>query len=144
MSIFTDGVSIRGLHSYRNFDLTIKERNVGLPGRSLQTVSIPYMDGYYDFSSMDGRPSYTSRTVQYSFDLLADTMQELDALKNKVAAWLLSAVEDEIQDDADPNYHFVGTCKELDWEEDDCCGVLKATFTCQPLRIHNETGEEAV
>lgn len=140
-----DGIAINGKHSYRDFDLYISESIIGLPKRKMITATVPYMNGYYDFSGICGKLYYTERELKYVFDITADNIEELEEIKNKVCNWLESADQSEIYDDSDPDYHFVGSTNEIDWEPDgEECGSLTVTFLCQPLRISNDDGTEVI
>lgn len=137
MSFVTQGITIGGKHSYRDFGVMISEAQIGLPTRVNVTETVPYMDGYYDFSALAGEVTYTDRSLAYTFELSADTQEELVSLKNAMAQWLLPVQQTSIQDDTDPDYHFVGSCSKIEWEESWLEGKLKVTFNCQPFRVPN-------
>lgn len=145
MNCTKNGIRINGKHSYGDFDLYIAERKASHPERKTITATVPYMDGYYDFSSLLGRPCYTQRTLMYAFDLVADDAVALEALKNSVCAWLETADQSEICDDDDPEYHYVGSVSAIEWAPDgENYGLLTVTFICQPYRIRNDDGTEAL
>lgn len=142
------GIELNGKHSYRDFGLYLNTRSVSFPERQSVTSTVPYMSGYYDFSFLYGGPYYGSRELIYTFDLLADTPQELETLKNRVVAWAASAAESRIYDDYDPDYFFVGSSSTAEFAEDEalpeCGGVLTLRFVCQPYRRSRTTGEEVL
>lgn len=142
------GVEINGKHSYRDFDLYLADRSVSLPSRQAVTATVPYMSGYYDFSALYGGPYYDSRTLEYTFDLLADTPEALEELKNGVYTWAASASQSKIYDDDDPEHYFVGSLSSASFSPDqnlpECGGALKLQFTCQPYRCRRDTDEEVL
>ncbi|MGN1156176.1 MAG: phage tail domain-containing protein [Agathobacter sp.] len=140
------GIRINEKHSYEDFGLYISDSEIGLPERNLITATVPFMNGYYDFSSIcGGKPYYKQRKIKYSFDITADDILELETTKNKICAWLETADQSEIYDDADPDYHFIGSLTKIDWKPDgEEYGLLTATFTCQPFRVSNSDKTEVI
>ncbi|MCD8188636.1 MAG: hypothetical protein LUD78_00165 [Clostridiales bacterium] len=148
MSIVEMGVSINGVHSYTDLGLMIREREITTPERQAVRATVPYMNGYYDFSSLNGGPYYGSRTLTYSFDLLADTPQEVEAIRNDVLSWAMTAQESKIYDDDDPNYYFVGSYDSESFDPDDDLpeygGRQTIKFIAQPYRYNRETDEGVI
>lgn len=148
VSLLSMGIEINGKHSWRDFGLSISSRSIGFPERQAVTVTIPYMSGYYDFSSLYGGPYYTSRLLSYTFDLLADGPEELEQMKNSVLQWAETAEQSKILDDIDPDYYFVGSLSSAAFEEDEnvpeCGGELTLNFVCQPFRYRRTTDEEVL
>ena len=142
------GIQINNKHSWTDFGLSLASRSVGFPARQPVTASIPYMSGYYDFSSLYGGPYYGSRSLEYAFDLLADGPIALEALKNSVYQWAESADQSKIYDDDDPDHYFVGSLSSAEFAPDEevpeCGGRLTLVFTCQPYRYNRETDEEVL
>ena len=134
-----DGVTINGKHSYKDFDLCIKRRAFSTPERQSIRETVPFMHGYYDFSTLNGEPSFTERTVSYTFDVIADTVEELENKRRAILDWLMNVNEAVIQDDTIPDYHFVGSYDSCSMDEDDYGDVmeLQVTFVCQPFQIAN-------
>lgn len=148
MSITTMGITINGKHSYTDYGLYLADRNITLPERQPVRVTIPYMSGYYDFSALYGGPYYGSRTLTYTFDLLADTPETVEALVNTLVSWAMTAQESKIYDDYDPGYYFVGSYDSAKFTPDsdlpEYGGTLELTFTAQPYRYSVTTGEGVI
>lgn len=144
--IYREGITINGKHSYNDFGLSIVESTIGLPKRNSIRKTVPFMNGYYDYTSMSGKITYTERPLDYTFGLLADSVQELEALKNAVVAWLEETDQSDIYDDADPGYYYVGTLDGApDWTaENEFYGELSVKFVCQPYRISRTDGTEVI
>ncbi|MCD8396098.1 MAG: phage tail family protein [Lachnospiraceae bacterium] len=138
MSSFTKmGITIGGVHSYDDLGLYLADRSVTQPERKTNFVSIPYMDGYYDFGSTLGA-YYGSRTLTYSFDIMADDEVEVEALRQTIYDWAKTAVESPIYDDADPDYYFIGSFTSESYTANgdlpEFGGQVTLTFTAQPYR----------
>ena len=99
--------------------------------------TVPYMNGSYDFSKLNGELTYEDRIISYTFDITGNDAEEMNAKKHDVSAWLCAVHEEDIQDDDYPNLHFVGSYHESDWEEDDGQGELTIKFICKPYMCAN-------
>ena len=139
----TDGIELNGKHSYRDFGLCIESSVISPPMRKKVTQTVPFMNGYYDFSDIGGKVFYESRTIKYSFEIIEDNIQNLEKEKNKICSWLETASQSEIYDDADPDHHFIGSTDSIDWQPDgENYGLITETFLCQPFRIKEDGTEE--
>ena len=134
---YKDGITINGKHSFDDFGLCIAERNIGIPVKKVIKKTIPYMNGAYDFTMLNGVPAYEERQITYGFDIIGVTVEEMEAEKASVLAWLYLAQEVDIFDDAYPDTHFHGSCNDIDWDEDDSQGHLTVTFNVYPFRLAN-------
>lgn len=133
-----DGISFGEKHSFRDFGLTIASRNIAIPEKRLIKVTIPYMHGAYDYSALNGFPSYDERKITYAFDVIGSTVVEMEQEKAAVMAWLLTAQDVDIFDDAYPDTHFHGSYDSATWDEDDSQGLLTVVFSVYPFRLANE------
>lgn len=134
-----DGIQANGLHSQHDFDLCIKSRKIGLPSKKTIRQTVPFMNGYYDFSALNGSPAWTERRIEYVFDLVADTPQELEDYVETVLDWLCNIHEADIYDDTMPNYHWHGSYESGDPSYDDSglSAELSVEFVCYPFKIAN-------
>lgn len=138
-SEYTAGIAINGSHSYRTFDLHIRSRKIGLPEKKTVFSTVPFMNGFYDFSAIAGEAAWGQREIEYSFDLIADSTVELEAAKAELIAWLASVHEAAIIDDDMPDTHFTGSYVSAEFSDDDSGlgSTLTVTFACQPFRRAN-------
>lgn len=148
MSITTMGITINGKHSYTDFGLYLSDRDITLPEVQAVRATIPYMSGYYDFSALYGGPYYGSRTLTYTFDLLADTPEEVEEQVNALTAWAMTAQESNIYDDYNPDYYFIGSYSSAKFTPDsdlpECGGELELKFVAQPYRYSTASGEGVI
>lgn len=138
-----DGVMINGVHSFRDMDLCIKSRSFPAPTKQSIRETVPFMHGFYDFSSLNGEPAFTERTVSYTFDIIGESVEDFENKRRMVLDWLMNVNEAVIQDDTIPDYHFVGSYESSSLMEDEHgdTGELAVTFVCQPFQIANVAKE---
>lgn len=136
----TDGIRINDLHSYRNFDLCIKSRNIGLPEKKSIRETVPFMNGYYDFSALNGAPAWNERVIEYSFDVLGETPQALENEVSRVLDWLCNVHDTDIYDDTLTRQHWHGSYESSDVSYDDSGeqAEIKVSFVVHPFKIANE------
>lgn len=136
----TDGIRINDLHSYRDFDLCIKSRDISLPEKKSIRETVPFMNGYYDFSALNGAPAWKERTIEYSFDVLGDTPQDLEREIAKVLDWLCHVHEVDIFDDTLTRQHWHGSYDSCDvsYDESGEQAEIRVAFVVHPFKIANE------
>lgn len=132
-----DGITVNGLHSYRDFGLYISKRVIGLPEKKSVRDTVPYMNGYWDFTTLLGPPTWGSRPLSYTFDIVENTIQGMDRARDAVVNWLLNAHETEIHDDSIPDYHFIGSYDDNDMSEDGEAAEFTVKFLCHPFKLAN-------
>lgn len=135
--IYKDGITIGGKHSFDEFGLVIAEREIGAPEKKSIRKTIPFMNGFYDFTKLYGSPSWGARTIKYAFDVIGATVEEMEAERLPVVNWLCNVHDEDIYDDALPNYHFHGSFDSLDVSEDGEKVTLTFSFVCYPFLIKN-------
>ena len=139
----TFGISADGFHSAYDFGIEYATSSIGMPAKKLARESVPFTNGSYDFSKVYGELFYDDRTLAYSFELLADSPEELHGDVARLVSWLSSIHDSEIRDDQIPHYHFVGSCSACDVEYDDDLlkAVVTASFEAYPFRIADGRSE---
>ena len=141
-----DGFKVSGKHNFWDFESCVASSDSGKPEKKFVTATVPYMSGFYDLSKIYGAIAYESRDVSYTFELLGDDMEDLQRQKTNLLDWLGLVHDEPIYDDTQPNYHYVGSFYEADWEEDETgeSGTLTVTFKCQPFLIADRATEESL
>jgi hypothetical protein len=86
---------------------------------------------------LNGVPAYAERQITYGFDITGVTVEDMEAEKASVLAWLYLAQDVDIYDDAYPETHFHGSYTSNSWDEDGCQGHLTVVFDVYPFRIAN-------
>ena len=63
------GITFNGKHSYKDFGLLVKERNIDNPSKIKTKERIPYSNQIFDFSKIYGVQEYEERSISYVFYL---------------------------------------------------------------------------
>ncbi len=126
------GISAGGQHSFTDFGLFINSRNIGLPEKKEIRETVPYMNGFFDFSALSGEVAFGEREISYVFDVAEATIVEMQEVKDNVLHWLLNIQDTEIYDDYIPDYYFHGSSSGSGWTEEAEQGELTAKFIVQP------------
>lgn len=136
--MINNGITINNKHSYNDFDLYVNEKNIGIPEKKSIISTVPFMNGFYDFSNLLGSICFDERIITYTFDLISSDTQSLEEIKTDVLMWLMLVHDTEIYDDDITGYHFKGSYDSYSWSEDLDSGTLEVTFKCYPFKIANE------
>lgn len=148
-----DGIRTGDVHSFSTHGLYIKTRNISLPEKKSIRQTVPFMNGYYDFSALNGAPAWDEREIEYVFDAAEDTPSALDKKVSDVMDWLGNIHDEDIFDDTMPGYHWHGSYESSDisWDESGLKAEISVTFVCHPFKIANyatslsfATGEHSV
>lgn len=136
---FTDGITINGKHSYKDFNLYIAARKFEAPKKKSIRVSVPHSNGFYDFSAINGDATYSERSVSYAFDVLGDDVRDLEHRRSMVYDWLSAATNSRIDDDALENFHLIGSIDDISPDDDETGELTRitASFICYPFKIAN-------
>lgn len=130
-----NGIYYKDKHSYKDYGLTIKEKNISFPTKNKVKETVPYMNGSYDFSNLYGEQTYQERTLKYTFNLIARNKEELNIKKIKVVDWLLNSYKTQLKDDQMKGYYFLAECEDIDLKESSRFAEITATFVAYPFKI---------
>lgn len=130
-----------GKNSLKDFDLYVASKDIPAPVRKEITETVPLMSGEWDFSFHDdGVDEYETLPIKYTFDVIADSKQELNSLKTALIAWLHSRGDQKLYDsDISLNEYYVVYRAQAAWSEEGLQGLLSVEFKCYPLRKADET-----
>ena len=98
-----------------DFGLTIQKDGVDIsqPEENRIEATLPFMNGFYDFSKMAGERTYKQRDITIKFSLSAKDENELYRRKCDVVRWL-SGAKGELRISFLTDYHFVGATAVFD------------------------------
>lgn len=141
--IETSGIRIGILHSFDDFGQCVASRDSGTPSKKMATKTVPFMNGFYDFSKIYGSLAFESREVKYVFDLIGCDSHDLQMQRSELLDWLSAVHNEDIFDDELHGYHFHGSFSEASWTEaeDGESGQLEVTFLCHPFLIADDYTE---
>ena len=133
----TAGIRIHDKHSYGNFGLYLKSRNIGLPEKKSIRQTVPFMNGYYDFSALNGAAAWGERIIEYSFDVTNDSPVELDYFVSFVLDWLGTIHDADIYDDTTYGYHWHGSYDKanIEWDASGLQAEITVSFVVHPFKI---------
>lgn len=133
----TDGIRINGKHSYGDFGLYLKSRNIGFPEKKSIRETVPFMNGYYDFSALNSAPAWDERIIEYSFDVTNDNPVELDNFVSYVLDWLGNVQDADIYDDTVYGYHWHGSYDKanLTWDDSGLQVEISVSLVVHPFKI---------
>lgn len=129
------GIRIKEKHSFEDFNLEIATRKISPPKQKRITETVPYMNGIYDFSSLNDEIALENRILTYEFDISEVYTENMDIIKTKFLNWIYQTNEEKIEDDYIPNYYFVGSLESVDWQEDFGKGTIGVSFSVYPYMI---------
>lgn len=135
---YREGITINNKHSFVDFGLNISNRKIDLPPKNNIRKTIPYMSGFYDFTTLNGVATFGERTISYTFDIIGATVEEMDRKRTEVVNWFCNMHDVDIYDDTIPDYHFHGSYDSPSQNEDGEKDELTITFVCYPFMIANE------
>lgn len=131
------GITYKDKHSYKDFGVIIKSRDIPPPGKIKYKDSVPFMNGAYDFSSLYGGQTYSERELTYVFDLSDTNKIGININKTKILDWLMNSFKGILKDDTLPGFYFFAECESVDFKEVGLVCELTAKFKAYPFMIGN-------
>ena len=140
------GFEIDGVHTWRDLGLCCASRSISPPVKKTATKSIPYMDGQLDFSQLGGRAYFEARTLSFTFDLMADTPQDLERQVTALREFCAYVFDADIYDDDAPYFHYHGSFSEFSESPDEygLSSEVTVSFSVEPYKVSNDWCEQAV
>lgn len=134
-----DQLVIEDKASFDDFGASLSKRSVGMPKKKSIKETVPFSNKTYDFSAINGEIYWDERELEYTFEMIAPTPEELEEMKAKFAGWVMPLMEAKIFDPFIEDYHFVGTFDELKFDDDEGLDKTTATvkFSAYPYRLAN-------
>ncbi|GGN54823.1 phage tail family protein [Oceanobacillus indicireducens] len=135
------GITFNGKHSYRDFGVTIAEKNIGYPEKEKIKVKVPFSNLEYDFSEIYGEQTYTPRQLTFTLNILDGNRnintEEVNILETKITNWLMnSGRKQKLYDDSLPGYYYLAEVEDgLKFDELRNHGTLTVEFTAYPFMI---------
>ena len=135
------GIRFNGKHSYKDFGITIAEKDIGYPEKEKIKVKVPFSNVEYDFSELYGDQTYTTRPLTYTLNVLdrhsVNTTERINIIETKLANWLMnSSGKQKLYDDSIPNYYYLAEVEGgLNFDELWNHGPLTVEFTAYPFMI---------
>lgn len=133
MATFGDeGITINGTHSYRDKGMTLCDRQIGPKQKKTLFETVPYMNGFYDFSKMNGDIIFENREITYVFERTFSSQKNLTAGIFSIENWLNRTHNEAIYDDELEGKHWIGSFESIEIAEEAYKLTISVTFRCQP------------
>jgi len=134
-----DQLIIGSKASYDDFEANVKERKIGSPKKKTIKDTVPFSNLTYDFTGINGEIYWEERTLEYVFEIMAMTPEELEEKKRAFTSWVMNVVNEEIHDPFILDHHFVGTFDDIDPDDSEVeKSTITVTFTAYPYMISNK------
>ena len=134
-----DQLIIGGVGSFYEYGATVRERKDVKPKKKSIKETVPFSNVTHDFSAINGEVYWEERSLEYVFEIIANTAEELEEKKQPFISWVMNVMKEELHDPFIKNYHFLATFDDIDVDDSE---VEKATitvkFTAYPYMISNE------
>jgi len=126
--------------SFDDFDASLKERIIQAPSKKSIRETVPFSNVTYDFSAINGEIYWTERVLEYVFEIIANSPEEMERKKALFSGWVMNVMNENIYDPFEPGWHYVGTFDKIDYEDDECMEKTTITvlFVAYPYKIANE------
>ena len=137
------GFAVNGMDTYLDFGLHLAKREIGRPKRKTIKETVPYMNGSYDFSALNGQVAYEDRTLRYTFVFIGANAAEIDVVLTPFANHCALVNNATLTDREMPGYYFKRvyfSSDEIEEDDDGASVTYTVEFTAYPYRIFE--GEE--
>jgi len=135
------GIEFNGKHSFRDFGISVADKNIGYPDKEKIKVKVPFSNVEYDFSQIYGEQSYSPRSLTFTFNVLDKyrnlNTKDVNVLETKIANWLMNSNgKQKLYDDSMPGYYYLAEVEDgLSFDELRNHGTLTVGFTAYPFMI---------
>ncbi|MBX7280766.1 hypothetical protein [Clostridium chauvoei] len=135
-----EGIIKDGKHSFRDYGLIIKSKYISIPGKEKISERVPFSNYNYDFSRLYGEEIFKDREIQYIFNLICNSKEELYSKGDKVIEWLYDNKNFKLYDDDIKGYYFLAECLSIDYKELSTFWEITVNFKAYPykIRVYNE------
>lgn len=133
-----DQLIIGNKHSYDDYEASVKERTINAPTKKKIKETVPFSNTTYDFSAINGEIYWDERSLEYVFEITANTPEELEDKKQAFLAWVMNVAGESLEDPFIPDYHFVATFDDVGIDDSEIeKTTIGVTFSAYPYMIAN-------
>lgn len=134
-----DQVFIGSTGSYYEFDATVAERKDVKPKKKSIKETVPFSNVTHDFSAINGEVYWEERSLEYVFELMADTVEELEEKKQRFVSWIMNVFQEELHDPYIKGYHFIATFEDIDIDDSEVeKSTITVAFSAYPYMLSDE------
>ena len=134
-----DQLVIGSKASHDDFDASLKERAIHAPSKKSIKETVPFSNVTYDFSAINGEVYWEERVLEYVFEIIAFTPEEMESKKTAFSNWVMNTMSECIYDPFEPGWHYEGTFEDITYEDDESLHktTITVTFSAYPYKIEN-------
>lgn len=136
-------LKVNGKDSFVDFGQCFASREISVPEKRIIKESVPFKNGSYDFTTINGEATFEDRTLTYTFDIIGASMAEVEEQKQALLDWLIFVEDADIYDGYIDGFHFRGSYESCSWSEDWEQSALEVTFSVYPYMIADEETEQS-
>ena len=123
--------------SYDDFGFVINDIKIGLPEQNIIKESVPFQNGFYDFSEINGETTYSERKIKIALlqqDIRDYRRDRLNIIYTNVVNWLMGAGTNKLKLTWLKGLFTarVNSISDIDLLEKR--GIVEVEFLCQPFR----------
>lgn len=131
-----DQLVIGTVSSYDDHEASVKERAIKDGAKKEIKETVPFSNATYDFSAINGEVYWEEKELEYVFEILADSPEELEDKKRAFKSWIMNVIEAELHDPFILDYHFIATFNSIDVDDSEIeKATITVTFTAYPYMI---------
>jgi hypothetical protein len=126
--------------SYDDFGLKIETVDIGYPSPRIIKEQVAGMNGYYDFSNVNGEITYDNRpiTIKFVHEKTSLTKTKVNELYSRVVEWLYGSGENKLYIDYVELYFVCRVIEISSVEELEYGSSIMVNFDAYPFRIKPE------
>jgi len=121
-----DQLVIGTVYSYDDYEASVKERTIKDGKKKEIRETVPFSNATYDFSAINGEVYWEEKELEYVFEILANSPEELEEKKRVFKSWIMNVMNAELHDPFIRDYHFIATFSSIDVDDSE---IEKATIT---------------
>lgn len=131
-----DQLIIGNTKSYDTFGASVAERKIHPPKKKTIKETVPFSNKTHDFSAIDGEVYWEDRTLEYVFEILADSPEELEEKKTAFFSWIMNVNNEKLYDPFTKGYYYLATYDDCDIDDSEIeKSTITVTFTAYPYKI---------
>jgi hypothetical protein len=134
--IMIDQLRIGNRYSYDEFEASVSTRKIGSPTKKSIKDTVPFSNITHDFSKINGEIYWGERSLEYVFEIDADTPHELEEKKIAFSSWIMNVFKEELYDPFIEGFHFLATFESIDFDDSEVeKTTATVTFSAYPFMI---------
>ena len=139
MNCMIDQLAIGDKASFDDFCASLKQRIIHAPKKKSIKETVPFSNRTYDFSAINGEVYWEERQLDYIFEIIADSPEELERKKAFFSSWVMNVMNESIFDPFEPGFHYLGTFEDIDYDDDESIekSTITVVFMAYPYKIAN-------